>query len=60
MKRKETKHGGPRKGAGRPTEDEAECTKRYNVSLDRETVKRAKKLGDGNLSLGIRKAVKAV
>ena len=53
-------HGGPRKGSGRPTEDKAGKTKRYNVSLDRETVRKAEKIGDGNLSLGIRKAVKAV
>lgn len=50
--------GGPREGAGRKAEDEAEGTKRYNVSLDAQTVKKAKKLGDGNLSLGIRKAVR--
>ena len=54
------KHGGPRKGAGRKAEDEADGTARYNVSLDAKTVKKAKKLGEGNLSLGLRKAVKAV
>lgn len=59
MKKKKKQHGGPREGAGRKTEDEAEDTKRYNVSLDASTVKKAKKLGDGNLSLGIRKAVRA-
>jgi hypothetical protein len=53
-------HGGPREGAGRKAEDEAEGTARYNVSLDAPTVKKAKKLGEGNLSLGLRKAVKAV
>lgn len=51
-------HGGPRKGSGRHTEDGTGDTKRHNVSLDRETIKRAKKIGDGNLSRGIRKAVK--
>ncbi len=58
MKKKQ--HGGPREGAGRKAEDEAESTERYNVSLDAPTVKKAKKLGEGNLSLGLRKAVKAV
>jgi hypothetical protein len=57
---KKQQHGGPREGAGRKAEDKAEGTKRYNVSLDDPTVKKAKKLGEGNLSLGLRKAVKAV
>lgn len=30
---------------------------RYQVSLDKETVKQAQKLGNGNLSLGLRMAV---
>ena len=50
---------GPKR-TGRIALDGAENTKRYLVSLDSETVERAKKLGDGNLSLGLRKAVKAV
>lgn len=53
-------HGGHREGAGRKAEDEADGVARYNVSLDAPTVKKAKKLGGGNLSLGLRKAVKAV
>lgn len=57
---KKLQHGGPREGAGRKAEDDAVGTKRYNVSLDSPTVKKALKLGGGNLSLGIRKAVKAV
>jgi len=51
-------HGGPREGAGRRAEDDAKGTKRYNVSLDAPTVRKAKKIGEGNLSLGLRKAVR--
>lgn len=56
---KAERRGGAREGGGRKAEDEAEDTKRYNVSLDAPTAKKAKKLGDGNLSLGIRRAVRA-
>jgi hypothetical protein len=52
------KHGGPREGAGRKVEDGSEDLKRYNVSLDAHTVKKAKVLGDGNMSAGIRKRFK--
>ena len=41
---------------GRQTRDGAEV-RRVQVMLDEETVARAKVLGDGNLSQGIRKAV---
>lgn len=54
------RHGGPRKGAGRPTEDKANGLRPYCVSLDIDTVQRAKKLGGGNLSLGLRKALKSL
>lgn len=54
------KHGGRRKDAGRPTQDGAEGVKSYNVTLDDKTVKKAKQVGSGNLSAGIRKAVGAV
>lgn len=33
--------------------------KRFNVSLDEPTVSKAKRIGDNELSLGLRKAVKA-
>jgi hypothetical protein len=56
---KAERRGGRRAGAGRKAEDGAEGTARYNVALDEETVKKARKLGNGNLSLGIRKAVDA-
>ena len=48
-------HGGPRKGQGRKAE--VKGTKRINVSLDPGTVAKARKIGVGNLSLGLRKAV---
>jgi len=52
---KKPQHGGPRKGAGRKAEDAGRGLARYNVSLDRETVTKARKLGEGELSRGIRK-----
>lgn len=42
-------------GAGRPVEIDA---RRVNVTLDDETIKRAKALGGGNLSAGLREAVR--
>lgn len=50
------RHGGARPGAGRPAEIEG--ARRVNVMLDAATIEAAKKLGAGNLSAGIRKAVK--
>ena len=47
--------GGYRRGAGRKAE--VTNTKRINVSLDPVTVDKARKMGEGNLSLGLRKAV---
>lgn len=55
---KKTNRGGPRKGAGRHTGDGAKGMKRYNVSLDPETVETARQIGGGNISQGIRLAVK--
>lgn len=51
-----TKHGGARPGAGRPVE--VEGARRVNVTLDAATIGAAKRIGDGNLSAGIRKAVR--
>ena len=46
-------HGGPGRGGGRkPT-----GVKRIAVTLDEATIERARKIGDGNLSEGIRRAV---
>lgn len=52
---KEQAHGGKREGAGRPALEDA---RRVNVILPAETIDQARKLGDGNLSLGLRLAVK--
>lgn len=61
-----SKVGAKAKGAGkkpapqgRVGADGATDTKLCAVTLDAGTIKKAKKLGDGNLSLGIRKAVRA-
>ena len=44
---------------GRIARDGA-TVRRCQVMLDEETVQRAKALGDGNISLGLRRAVKEV
>jgi hypothetical protein len=44
-------------GVGRPAQ--LENAKRYNVVLDEHTVQKAQKIGNGNLSEGLRLAVKA-
>lgn len=44
---------------GRQTRDGVEV-RRVQVMLDEATIERAKALGDGNVSQGIRKAVKEV
>ena len=51
--------GGKRKGAGKPALYN-EPMERYNVTLDKQTVMALKKLGNGNLSDGIRKAGQAI
>ena len=45
------------KTKGRIARDGA-TVRRAQVMLDEETVKRARALGDGNISLGLRRAVK--
>lgn len=56
MKTKST-HGGPDRNAGRKAADGA-AVKRHLVTLDAQTVERLKApdLGDGQLSIGIRRA----
>jgi len=54
----ENKRGGPRKGAG-PKPKFTETMKSHNVKLDAETVEKARDIGAGNLSEGLRVAVKA-
>ena len=51
-----SKRGGARPGAGRPPLDTVAMS-RANVTLDIKTVEKAKKIGTGNLSEGIRLAV---
>ena len=48
-------HGGKRKNAGRKEDDAVRGLRPYSVSLDRSTVTKARKLGEGELSRGIRK-----
>lgn len=48
--------GGPREGAGRPRIEKAE-QKRRNITLSDRLAKKAKKIGNGNISEGIRKAL---
>jgi len=50
---KKPTHGGKRKGSGRP----ALGYKRVNVMLGDGHIDKATKIGDGNLSLGVRKAI---
>ena len=52
--KKSSSHGGAREGAGKPAEDKASGLQRYQVLLDPKTVDKARKIGDGNLSLGLR------
>lgn len=52
----ESKRGGPREGAGRPRIEKDE-QKRRNITLSDRLAKKAKKIGGGNLSEGIRKAL---
>ena len=54
---KKKQHGGPREGAGRKP-IHRKPMQRYQVMLDRDTVKTLLKLGEGNLSAGIRLAAK--
>ena len=48
-------HGGERKGAGRP----ATGSKQVGVTLDPATVDKARQIGEGNVSEGLRRAVAA-
>lgn len=48
-------HGGPRKGSGRI----ATGSKQIGVTLDPGTVEKARLIGEGNVSEGLRRAVAA-
>ena len=50
------KNGGVREGAGRPRIDK-ENQKRRNICLSDKYADKAKELGGGNISAGIRKAL---
>jgi len=50
-------HGGPGRGQGIKAADGATGLKRVNVSLDEASIAAAKALGDGEVSLGIRRAL---
>lgn len=58
MPSKPSDHGGKRAGAGRLPIKEERMT-RTNVMLDEGTIAKAKRLGGGNLSEGLREAVYA-
>lgn len=51
--------GGAREGAGVRAADGVTGVQRYNVTLDAGSEVRARELGDGDRSLGIRRALKA-
>lgn len=55
-----TGRGGPGRGQGRRANDGAIYLRRRSVSLDDETVASLRKLGGGDLSLGIRRAAKLI
>lgn len=54
MKKKSA--GGQRDGAGRPRIEKSKQTRR-NITLSNRLVEKAKKIGDGNISEGIRRAL---
>jgi len=51
-----TGRGGPGRGGGRKTADGAGPVYRKNVTLDQRSIDTLRALGDGDLSLGIRRA----
>lgn len=60
MKIEKPKRGGVRAGAGRATQDGAQSTAPRTVMLDSHTVEKARIIGSGNISEGIRRAVSSV
>ena len=55
-----TKRGGARIGTGPKPKDGAQGVKLRSVMLDSHTVEKARLIGSGNLSEGIRRAVSSV
>lgn len=60
MTKPKPKRGGVRAGAGRTAQDGAQSLEPRTVMLDSQTVKKARIIGSGNLSEGIRRAVSVV
>lgn len=56
MTKPKSTHGGPGRGGGRKPVGSAP-TIRKNVSLPPETIAKARKIGAGNVSEGVRRAV---
>ena len=57
-----SQHGGARKGAGRrylngSDPHEGQAAERVTISVTQATLEKARKLGDGNVSDGFRRAV---
>ena len=59
MRSTDSKHGGTRIGAGAKALHAAPM-KRVNVMLDEATIEKAKQIGSGNVSEGLREAVRRV
>lgn len=53
---KPLKRGGTRQGAGRKADDDAQNLERVNIMLDAVSLSRLRAFGNGNLSLGVRRA----
>jgi hypothetical protein len=53
-------HGGPGRGQGRKPLDGVGSVERKNVTLDAESIAALRAYGDGDLSLGIRRAAKSL
>lgn len=52
--------GGPGRGQGAKSDDGAVGLRRINVSLDSATIDAMREHGDGQLSLGIRRAARSI
>jgi len=59
MGKKLTGRGGPRRGQGRKATEVEGPVERFQVTLDKESERIARRIGEGDRSLGIRRALKA-
>lgn len=57
---KKNAHGGPGRGQGLKAADGATNLKRTNISIDPDSANALRAFGDGDLSLGIRRAAAQV